>query len=306
MMRLLLLSVLALLVLPLSAQAQQELLWGGAELSMTRSSTNLRWNTAGPGYVPNILSELTWREVRASGGRLEAWLGRGELVGIVTLSSAMITGGKGQDSDYRADNRTDEFLRSVNDTTGDDVTSWSLTAGWSPQWLRYGKWRLQVLGGYGRQEQLLRMQNGVQVISDDPLIPLGPIPGLNSTYSAAWFGPFVGGGLQGWLAEWLHLSVDYRWHLLQYYGWGHWNLRSDMEQPKSFEQTAYGTGKILRLRFSVPAGPVDVVFATEHEYLEALAGDSRFFLSTGQEPVLPFNEVIQRRWTASLGISMNW
>lgn len=306
--RVCLLPLLSLFAVSVYGQESDDL-WGGAELSLTHSNGYLRWSTSGPGNFPDILSELTWRDVRSSGGRLEAWLGRGELVASLSLSSAWIYDGRGQDSDYDDNDRTAEFSRSYNDITGDDFGAWSVSAGWSPPWLRYRHWQLQVVGGYGLQKQLLRMQNGVQTLSTRPPpdnVPLGPIPGLNSTYSASWYGPFIGGGVQGWLNKDLHLGVEYRWHLLEYYGWGHWNLRSDMQQPKSFEQTASGTGKILSLRATVPTGPVDFVLGGELEYLEALAGDTRFFLSNGQTVGLPLNQVVQRRWTVSAGISMDW
>lgn len=304
----------ACLCMPLTAVGQGlQGLWGGVDLSATSGGSYLNWSTAGPGYFPNVLSELTWRNVRHSGGRLEAWVGLGALAGGLSVSSSNITDGRSQDSDYGADDRQSEFSRSVHDTHGDGAGSWLLSAGWAPPWLNYRGWQLQVLGGYGRQWLDLRLTNGEQTVSEPGNVPagwtfvpapLGPIPGLNSTYTAIWYGPFLGGSLQGRVLNHLHLSAEYRYHLARYYGWGNWNLSTRFKHPKSYDHLAWGSGKVLRLRAAVPVGPVDFYLASEHHYWETVEGDSRFYLSDNTVPVQPLNPVVQRGWVVSIGVSV--
>lgn len=67
----------------------------------------LRWNKAGPGGQPNILSELTWKDIEIATVNLGATLYTKEnwLVNLDFLYGE-IYDGKNQDSDYFGNNRT--------------------------------------------------------------------------------------------------------------------------------------------------------------------------------------------------------
>ncbi len=217
---------------------------------------SLDWSIAGNNT--NVLSELTWESVDsyqlslANRSRYKRHLYvRGH------LSYSWIRDGRVRDSDYGADDRSDEFSRSISETNDDDLWDVSLGGGYA---FYFADDRLMVapMIGFSYNKQNFRIENGRQVISaDNPYStnpgdnppPVGPLSSeLNSTYFARWMGPWVGCDVRYRLDGQmpyrppmeLGLAIEVHW--ADYYGEGNWNLRDDLEHPKSFEHETTGFG----------------------------------------------------------------
>jgi len=215
---------------------------------------DLDWNIAGDilGTNPNVLSELTWSDLKS----YQIKLGAKALINKVfylrgSFDIGWILDGDNQDSDFAGDNRTQEWSRSNN--SADDGTVLDATAGLGYQFkLASGRFRLIPLVGFSYSEQNLTMMDGVQTVSEPALapagvtpLPLGPFAGLDSTYDTQWYGPWIGVDLLFGATEKVNLFVSFEYHWADYEAEANWNLISEFAHPKSFEHEADGTGFLI-------------------------------------------------------------
>lgn len=237
----------------------------GVDLSAGYRSDHLEWNIAGDsdGLNPNILSELTWEDVETFELQARGWLEFNELpyfkrdsLLLTHLSFGKIMDGDVQDSDYATDNRTNEWSRSVN--KADVGFMVDISGGWGPvfKFERFKKITLVPLLGYAFNMQALSMTSGEQRISDDGIrttffgsdaeLPpdLGTINGLDSTYTAYWYGPWLGLQLDYQASDKLKFKTGLEYHLVEFYAQADWNLRSEFAHPVSFEHEADGSGVV--------------------------------------------------------------
>jgi hypothetical protein len=232
---------------------------------------HLDWNMAGKldGTSPNVLSELSWDDMKIvqieTGARFT--LGRpGASVAFHARSSlgvGTIIDGSNQDSDYGGDNRTLEFSRSNNDTSDGGALDFSIGVG--PRFhFGGGAFTLIPLIGYSYNGQYLQLSGGNQTLSNqdiatsvfgvdgngDPLVnvpPTGPFSGLDSSYDAHWWGPWLGLDLAVVPTPNLTLTGSGEFHWGDYFGEADWNLRSDLVHPVSFDHQADAAGIVLAL-----------------------------------------------------------
>ncbi|MDT8383917.1 MAG: hypothetical protein RRB22_05840 [Gammaproteobacteria bacterium] len=234
-----------------------------AALSLGYRLDALDWSIDGAGNPvgsePNILSELEWRDTEIV--QLKAELVGTNRAGFYFRGSAALGrsfDGENQDSDYAGDNRTLEFSRSLNDTNGSEVLDLGGGLGYTFFLGVDQAIRLVPMVGYSYHQQRLRMRNGNQVLWDadnaaiyDPGIvsgpPLGPFAGLDSSYEAHWFGPWLGVDLRMDLAGGSAVFARVEAHQATYFAQADWNLRDDFAHPVSFEHEADGRGWVLEL-----------------------------------------------------------
>lgn len=219
---------------------------------------SLDWNIAGTNNSPNVLSELTWRD-------LNIFQLKGELAGAnvegtyfrASFDYGWVLSGENQDSDYAGDDRSLEFSRSINGVDGSTV--WDASVGMGKEFF-FGHKKLHRLipqAGFSYHSQNLRMTDGNQVLwnQDNALLldpdflpqPLGPIPGLRSSYDATWSGPWIGVDTLWDLRESGNVRLRLEAHWAWYSAEANWNLRSDFDHPVSFEHEADGRGFLLDL-----------------------------------------------------------
>lgn len=272
---------------------------------------NLDWNIAGDinGSNPNILSELTWTDIDIF--QLEFGLERRfrrnfKLGG--TLALGLIFGGENQDSDYLGDNRTLEFSRSNN--SADDGETWDLSVAFGYEFLfGSGAFGLTPLFGLSHHAQNLNITDGFQTIP-----PLGAFPGLQSSYDARWFGPWVGLDFTTRILTKDKKAPDHEFKLgceyhfsADYYAQANWNLRSDFEHPKSFEHEADGSGIILKGSYKIVwAGWWGLEFTGKYQKWQTDPGIDRVFFSNGTVGVTRLNEVNWDSYSLLIGISRRW
>ncbi len=267
------------------------------------------WNIANSGGSPNILSELTWKdlqiyEVKASGDVIfpNAF--------VIDGSGAYgeITKGKNQDSDYAGDDRTAEFSRSNNRSDDGQTADLSAGLGYRLNINEYTNfWDVNSLfvtplAGYSYHKQNLQATDGVQTLSTPGITrALGPFDGLNSHYDAEWQGPWVGFKLEGALKR-LYGLIRFEYHWVNYYAQGDWNLRDDLQHPRSFEHSGRGDGIILGLGCSYAlTDSWSLDFDWDFKTFSIEGGVDRVFPANSQVLEQRLNEVNWNSWTAMLG-----
>jgi hypothetical protein len=267
----------------------------------------LDWNIAGntSGTSPNILSELTWKNLRMYEveGKAEYTRREGPLRGLHIDAMAYkgdIYQGDNQDSDYAGDNRTFEFSRS-NNTAGGDVNGYSGAIGYAFQFAANKSTtiaRFIPLVGYARIQQNMTITDGYQTVP-----AFGAFSGLDSRYAATWSGPFVGFDYEMLLqkAHRLHLRGEY--HVVSYEGVSNWNLRSDFRHPHSFDHEADGTGYLIGLDYSYNFWKTfDLTLGGSYESWSASDGKDRTYLADGTIIDTKFNEANWESEAVSAGV----
>ncbi|HWP35022.1 MAG TPA: autotransporter domain-containing protein, partial [Thermodesulfobacteriota bacterium] len=287
--------------------------WFRLETAAGWRTDRVDWNIADADGRPNVVSELTWRDLEIYQARLAATgVAAGGMLLRGVLGYGRIVHGRNQDSDFAGDNRTGEFSRSNNRSDDGSVLDASIGLGGR---LRPGGGAITVtpLAGLSYHVQRLRITDGVQTVSDEAtcqtvvpgcrLPPPGPIPGLDSTYEARWRGPFVGVEL-GVEAEGRGaLVAAAAYHLAAYDAEANWNLREDFARPRSFTHEGDGSGVVLALTGRVAvAERWTVGGGVEYQRWRVRDGTDRVFFVDGTSAPTRLNEVNWESVAVSLGV----
>jgi hypothetical protein len=273
---------------------------------------HLQWNTAGTaqGTNPNVLSELTWDDVQCF-----------QITGMVNAEKSLPTmpfdlifqgslgygwalDGQNRDSDYGADNRSQEFSRSEN--SADDSLLFDVKTGVGLRFVSEKK-RLAVtpLLGWSYNQQKLTMTDGLQTVSMPGVTPLGPIDGMHSTYKAEWSGPWVGMEFQYETRSKMYFALLYELHLPDYDASADWNLRTDYDHPVSFRHTASdGIGHVLVLsaRYGVSES-TSFSLTLNYQDWEIDSGIHEAFLANGGTLKTRLNEVDWESYAVMLEVN---
>lgn len=273
------------------------------DLNTGYRTDNFNWNIAANASgtaTPNILSDLTWTDlrIRQIGANWKHTLADGLQV-RVAADYGWIRDGRNQDSDYLGNNRTLEFSRSNNDTSGDDV--WDLAVAAGRRYALEGTGILTPFIGLSHHAQNLRLTNGNQTIP-----ATGPFAGLDSTYRAHWTGPFIGAELQTDGADVAHAFFRVEYHWARFRAAANWNLRSDFQHPRSFEHEADGVGRILAfgVRSRPLLGGLVVRVTLLFQDWDTDPGIDRVFFSDGTVAVTRLNEAEWLSRTILLGFEL--
>lgn len=220
--------------------------------SLGNTTGTLNWQIAGGQNGPNILSELTYKDVQFKQfqSAASAYFNRGSFTNMelfVDYKTGQASGGSVQDSDYRGDNRTLEYSRSQSSPDGSRMQD--ITVGLTKHIHLDAYQTLMPTFAYTSKSQKMLMTEGVQVIDTYNPYNLGPFRNtLNSTYETQWQGVYAGLGW-GLKTKTHELSLNARYFWLDYQAEADWNLRTDFAHPKSFEQWADGTGYGLDIAY---------------------------------------------------------
>lgn len=272
---------------------------------------DFQWSIAGngAGTGPNVLSQLTWSDVDSYYTALSnRTIFNRNLYFRGVLDYAFIQNGRIQDSDYRVDNRQDEYSRSISNSGGDQIWDISIGAGY-PFYFMQDRLMLAPLLGYAYHAQNLRIQDGVQVITWASGPDLGPLDGLNSTYRSVWHGPWFGFDLSyrpstkafgGRYPMAFGFSLEY--HYADYEAEANWNLRSDFQHPVSFEHFADGQGISLSAEWHLGlSAQWDFVFQTTFQRWKTGNGLDQVYNSNGTIGQTRLNEVEWRNHSMVVG-----
>lgn len=262
----------------------------------------LDWNIAGnsQGSSPNILSELTWHNVRSAyvlgHGKLtlarENWGGLAPCL-FSRLGYGQIFSGENQDSDYNQDNRQGEFSRSNNSADNGSLFDFSVGLGAS-FFIDDDKFRLTPQFGYSYHKQNLTLHDGWQTIPAS-----GAFAGLDSSYKAEWEGPWLGLETSIQPSATVELSLRMAYHFaLSYWAEGHWNLRSDLLADSYHQKATDGHGYSVAVGGSYLFHPGwDLYGQVEYHSFTISDGSDWKYFTSGAISQTRLNEV---NWSARL------
>lgn len=218
------------------------------QTGMGSDTGSLQWSIAADPSGqdgPNVLSELTYRDVKFSVFNASADINihRGWLAGstvFMTYRKGDASSGEVQDSDYAGNNRTQEYSRSYS--SAEDSSMGAFEFGISHPVHLTESSRLVPAVAFAHHYQNMLMTDGKQVVDTHNPANLGEFRGtLKSSYNTEWNGLWAG---FKWEYHTRHqqLSLGIKHYWLDYTAEADWNLRSDFAHPKSFEHWATGTG----------------------------------------------------------------
>jgi hypothetical protein len=259
-------------------------------LSVGLRQDSFEWSIAGhsDGTDPNVRSELTWSNVDSYQLQLSnRTCVESRLYFRADFNYAWIQDGTLRDSDYNQDNRNGEYSRSISETSGDQL--WDLSAGVGYPFFFINR-RLMVapLVGGSLHKQNFRITDGRQEITWENGPTTESLAGLNTTYRAKWMGPWVGCDVRYLIAPVsksgpaISVGVSMELHWAAYEGDGNWNLRNNLEHPKSFEHEADGHGIALGAELLIVLRPdLDLRLSAGYQDWDTRSGTDRKFLSDG-------------------------
>jgi hypothetical protein len=257
----------------------------------------LRWNIAAPDGDPNILSELTWTNLKSFhvSGTTELELCE-RFVLQASAAVSFIDKGDGQDSDYDANDRTQESLRSLHRVKGDYHTDYSVALGYRMNY----RFQITPFAGYSRHTQWLDLVDGVTVLALPPNTT-GPIIGLDSSYRTRWESYYLGLDVEAPLLCLGVFTLSGRYHRCDYQGLGHWNLRTNFLED--FRHEANGDGYFLKgslVKKILLCWSLGV--SGQWTYFEATKGRDKTLLDVVGVPTLvesALNEVVWKSWAVT-------
>ncbi len=267
----------------------------------------LYWNKAGRDNNPNILSELTWENIDvatlSAGTTLflkENWFIKAD------FSIGYIFDGENQDSDYLGDNRTLEFSRSNNGADEGATYDISLATGY--RWQPNSVVELRPLVGISYHAQNLKMVDGQQTLSVAPYqtYPVGPIPGLDSSYDSTWLSPWLGLDSIFTISDKFKIGLGFEYHYALYDATADWNLRGDRAHPESFTMEAKGSGLIGQIEGQYQITPklslnLDINY---QDWSADKDGKQVIYWADDTTTKLKFNEVHWDSYSINFGVNL--
>lgn len=233
--------------------------------------------------TPNVLSALAWQDVTVLDlvAALECRLPNRLFVRVDGTLGNPVSGTM-TDSDYAGDNRQNEIRRSTAEVNGKRALqgAWAFGRDW--QVTRH--WRMQTALGAGFSTLELNNEQGYLHVDVEHPEDTGSIQGLDSDYNAYWSGLFGRVGLFREQDGWLMGGVYTVYPQAHYDASARWNLRTDLAQPKSFDQEATGDGSLIELRVGHEVMPTHWLYLSwRDESWRASNGTDRLYRS-GQAP----------------------
>lgn len=272
----------------------------------------LDWSVAGSSGTPNILSELQWRNIEMATVTIgsDFYIGDHWLANL-EFTYGRIFDGENQDSDYLGDNRTQEFSRSNNNADEGDAYDLNASVAYRIPFNSNKQIELRPALGVSYHAQNLKAVDGYQTVSALPGFtpPVGPFEGLDSSYDATWFGPWVGVQTLFGQGNDLQLDLGLKYHYAFFDATANWNLRSDFAHPVSFEQKANGHGWTLEAGMLYELSP-KLSVGLDFRYRDWIAdrnGEDTIFFSDGNEQSADrLNNVNWRSFTANVELNYDF
>ena len=270
------------------------------------------WNVAGDssGSSPNVRTEIAWDDLSIFQLTTDF---RADFRRKFHLRSALAYGrilsGQSGQSDYLGDDRSNEFSR-VEAGSGDGHTL-DASIGFGYRYT-FSKDRIGLtpLIGYAYNAQHYKMNAGFQTVSDFGFpAPLGPIAGLDNTYTTHWRGPWIGlevefkTRLAPGAATELRTAIGLAYHRADYAAEGDWNLHTTPGQPTGFDHDADGSGLDATARVEwMFKNHWGIDFGFVYRSWHAGNGTETAFFSDGSSITRRLNDVNWLSYTLNVGL----
>lgn len=258
----------------------------------------LDWNIASDPSgtaTPNILSELKWNVDSIELALNLENFSESHIHFLLSGNYSFYSRGDNQDSDYFGDNRTLEFSRSSNNADDSSASGAKFALGYRigpmPGEVRTAIGFIPLIG-YGTNSMNTKMSDGMQVISTTGITPpVGPFPGLDSSYDATFKGTLAGAEFYVDRRNNWRFFINYYHHQIKYHGEGNWNLRADLAHPVSFVHEADGVGDVFNVgvKFN-PSNDWSATLTFGYEKWHTDPGTDQVFASNGATGFTRFNE----------------
>lgn len=247
------------------------------EISPIYSSSSFNWSIAGNNNTPNVLSELSWRDIQSYGVKFNTGFQLNDVIKpYLSFSIEKTYSGVGTDVDYTGDNRQGIAYNRAFDSDKGHYMKLSL--------LHPITHSGNLLIGLSSSSQKLNL------FHDNS--------GKSSIYKAVWF------GLEGKLLNSVYnrnrfaVSVDNDIRLSRYLGKAEWILREDLKQPVSFKHYSF-MGEFessIKLFFRLHEDFL-IGVGGQLTVLKSLRGDDVLFFSNGDVSSTQLNGVSGLRST---------
>jgi hypothetical protein len=254
------------------------------------SSQDVSWSIAGnqSGQKPNIYSELKWNNQRGVGinaiGRYRVYK---SIFIRVAYERYAISNGHVTDTDYGADDRTDERFYVKLPTTKGISQDLNGIAGY--EFNINDRLSVDAAAGYVESRQHL-------YLNDDETQ-------LNSSYTTNWYGALLLLRPVYSPCERLKISAAISYSQLKYKASANWDLINEFAHPESFRHNAngYGLGSALNLGYRLTNCIGLSAGANVYRY-ETGNGIDKLFLANGQTRTTQFNGAVRQGYSFNCGI----
>ena len=258
-------------------------------LSAIQQHDDFKWSIAGDlnGENPNILSELSWKDLRSRGFKLETEIPlKKQFFFKGAFSQLYILNGTATDIDYADDGRQTPVFRADLNSNDGYFRNYQLQIG---TYLRYKKIEISPYLGYVQQKQFL-------ILSDDQL--------LKSSYKSFWKGIAAGIDLSTQLRK-FNIKASTQYHQLCYNAYADWNLIDEFAHPLSFKHVAKGfmVSQDLGLSYKM-SKHIRPFLNVAYGYWSTGAGIDELFYADGRTAKTRLNDVSRNSYHIGIGLKI--
>lgn len=252
----------------------------------------LRWTIGMFETAPNILSEVTWKNVRSFGVGVAAHQLVYKNVGINgSISAGKIFSGEVWDRDWMGDGKTGLFSISQSSAHKGFVLDGEVEA--RSYWPLWGGILSESVGlGYHRLH--LTMVDGWHIEYAASATPR-QMYGLDNTYTAQFFGPYL--GLNYTLPfHGLYFNCSYSYTFAKYRAKGYWNLRTDFADD-FIHSSNKGFGHTFSADLQYPLSncwSFGLLFVGR--YFKCYGGTDLFYFYEDGEKLAGAQKLVNARW----------
>ncbi len=195
------------------------------EVTQGLRQDKLKWSISGKNHKPDIISEITFKNITIYETRLITKFTRNSYFSKINLGYGdILDRGHVYDSDFHKSNREGEFSRSKSKIKGSHALDAQVSFG--EDIAVSSRATISPLLGYLWQYEKLRFKNGRQTRLFGFKLH-EKIKNLNSTYTSQWDGPFIGVRANFDFTPSFFCYGEYDFAFaLRYHAHGFWNLRN--------------------------------------------------------------------------------
>jgi len=254
------------------------------EMRGTHKHLDFSWSIAGDyeGKIPNVLSELTWDNIRSVGIDHALELRVMKMPVKFRFAYDWVCAGQATDSDYTTDNRGTIGNRKVfNSNNGKSIEAQALFSFFD---------KIKLNTGILFRDQTLTLDHAIN----------------SSTYNARWFGGMVESEKEVRLGDHLYANAKVKIAGARYLSTANWILRQDLGHPRSFAQDAYDFwfGSCLELGCVIKTFKIALMFSFDLN--QSIKGADVLHFRSGDVALTRFNGVKWKRRTVGIVFKKNF
>lgn len=258
-------------------------------LTAVQQHDDFKWAISGDlnGQNPNILSEVSWKDLRSTGFRIEAEIPFKRKFFIKSnFSQLYIVKGTVTDIDYAEDGRRSPIFRADLNSNDGYFNNYQLQIG---TYLRFKKIKMSPYLGYVYQKQFL-------TLSDNQL--------LNSNYASFYKGMTAGVDISKNIGN-FNVKTSTQYHQVGYTGYADWNLIDEFAHPISFKHLAKGfvVSQNVGLGYKI-SNFVYTFLNVEYGYWSTGAGIDELYYADGRIARTRLNDVSRNGYNLGLGLKI--